>query len=240
VCTVSWVHQHRGYDLLCNRDEKRTRATAFAPRVVECGGVRYIAPIDPDSGGSWLSANDFGLSLCLLNGQPEFEPVGSRRSRSLLIRDLAWAPSAGECGLWTRQLDLRPFSPFSLVILEPGRSAILARWDGSELVIDSAGDAHMPLTSSFYDADGVRRSRLNEFASRLSPARPLDPALLYWFHSSHGGKPDAYSTCMHRSDAETVSFSWVIVTREAIRFLYSPGAPCRSRASEQQILPRAA
>jgi hypothetical protein len=137
-------------------------------------------------------------------------------------------------------LDLRPFSPFSLVILEPGRSAILARWDGSQLVIDPAGDAHMPLTSSSYDAEGVRRSRLNEFANRLSPARPLDPDLLYRFHSSHGATPNAYSTCMHRSDAETVSFSWVVVTREAIRFLYSPGAPCQSRPTERQILPRAA
>jgi hypothetical protein len=124
--------------------------------------------------------------------------------------------------------------------LEPGRPAILARWDGSELAIDPAGDAYMPLTSSSYDTEGVRRSRLNEFASRLNPARPLDPALLYCFHSSHGAKPDAYSTCMHRSDAETVSFSWVIVTRDAIRFLYSPGAPCQSRPSEQQILLRAA
>jgi hypothetical protein len=240
VCTVSWVHQHLGYHLLCNRDEERTRATAFAPRIVECGGVRYIAPIDPDGSGSWLSANEFGLSLCLLNGQRELESAGSRRSRGLLIRDLAWAPSAGECAVWTKQLDLRPFSPFSLVILEPGRSAIVAQWDGRELVIDPAGDAHMPLTSSSYDADGVRRSRLNELASRLGPARPLDPALLYRFHSSHGAKPDAYSTCMHRSDAETVSFSWVMVTRKAVRFLYSPGAPCQSRPSEQQILPRAA
>jgi len=207
---------------------------------VECGGVRYIAPIDPDGGGSWLSANEFGVSLCLLNGQPKFESAASRRSRGLLIPDLAWAPSAGECARWTKHMDLRPFSPFSLVILEPERSAILAQWDGSKLVIDPAGDAHMPLTSSSYDAEGVRRSRLNEFASHLSAARPLDPALLYSFHSSHGAKADAYSTCMHRSDAETVSFSCVIVTTDAIRFLYSPGAPCQSRPSEQEILLRAA
>jgi hypothetical protein len=202
--------------------------------------VRYIAPTDPDGGGWWLSANEFGVSLCLLNGGSKFEPAGSRRSRGLLIRELAWAPCAAECALWTKQLDLKPFAPFSLVILEPGRSAIVAQWDGSQLVVDPVGDAHMPLTSSSYDAEGVRRSRLNEFASRLGPARTLDPALLYWFHSSHGAKPDAYSTCMHRSDAETVSFSWVVVTTEAIRFLYSPGRPCQSTPSEQKILLRAA
>jgi len=224
---------------ICNRDEKRTRGIAFAPGVEEIGGVRNIAPIDSDGGGTWLAANEYGISLRLLNGQPGLDSGGPRRSRGLLIRELARAPSAGECALWAKQLDLRPYAPFSLVILEPERPAIVAQWDGSELVIDPAGDAHIPLTSSSYNAEGVRRSRLNEFANRVGTARPFDPALLYGFHSSHGASPDAYSTCMHRADAETVSFSWVVVTRSAIRLLYSPGAPCLSRASEQKILLRA-
>jgi hypothetical protein len=240
VCTVSWVHQPGGYHLLCNRDEKVTRGTAFAPRIVECGAVRYIAPVDSDRGGRWLSANEFGLSVCLLNGSPSLEPSGIRRSRGLLLRELAWAPSAGECALWLRHLDLSPFAPFSIVMLEPGRSAILAQWNGLELTVDPDGNSHMPLTSSSYDAAGVRRARLNEFARRVGARRPIDPALLYWFHSSHGMTRDAYSTCMHRPDAETVSLSWVIVSRDAIRFLYAPGAPCLSKPSDQKILARAA
>jgi hypothetical protein len=204
------------------------------------GGVRYIAPVDSDAGGTWISANEFGLSLCLLNGSPAIEASGLRRSRGLLVRELACAPSAEECGLWLRQLDLRCFAPFSLLMLEPKQSAVLAQWDGAELTIDPSADRHMPLTSSSYDAEGVRRSRLNEFARRVRLDRSLDPALLYWFHSSHGEAPDAYSTCMHRADAETVSFSWVIVTRNTVRFLYSPGAPCQSNPSDQEILTRAA
>src|SRR5215472_2381117 len=240
MCTVSGVHQSNGYHLLCNRDERRTRGTAVAPHIVERGGVRYIAPIDSDGGGTWLSANEFGISVCLLNGSAGVEPSGIRRSRGLLLRELAWAPSAGECALWLRHLDLGPFAPFSIVIIEPGRSAILAQWNGIELTVDPAGDRHMPLTSSSYDAAGVRRARLNEFARRAGAWLHADPTLLYWFHSSHGAAPDAYSTCMHREDAETVSFSWVIVSRDTIRFLYSPGAPCQSKPSDQKILARAA
>jgi hypothetical protein len=240
VCTVSWIHQHDGYHPLCNRDEKRTRGIASAPRVVMRGGVRYIAPVDSEGGGAWISANEFGLSLCLLNGGPGIEASGLRRSRGLLVRELAWAPSAGECSLWLKQLDLTCYAPFSLVILDPGESTILAQWDGAELTLDPAGDQHMPLTSSSYDAEGNRRSRLNEFARRVGAVGFLDPALLYWFHSSHGTAPDAYSTCMHRSDAETVSFSWVIVSKDSIRFLYCPGSPCQSNPSEQQVLVRAA
>ena len=50
MCTVSWSRNDRGYHLLVNRDEKRTRGAAFAPQVMERGGVRYIAPIDRDFG----------------------------------------------------------------------------------------------------------------------------------------------------------------------------------------------
>jgi len=213
---------------------------ALPPRIVERGGVRYIAPVDTDCSGTWVAANEFGLSVCLLNGDPRVSPAGPHRSRGLLIRELAWARSASECVLWSKQLDFRSFAPFTLVVLEPERSATLAHWDGKKLAIDPDGDAHMPLTSSSFDASGVRQSRLNEFARRLGPGGTLDPALLYWFHSSHGISANAYSPCMHREDAETVSFSWVIVTREAVRFLYLPAAPCRCSPSEQQILPRAA
>jgi hypothetical protein len=202
--------------------------------------VRYIAPVDSDGGGTWLSTNEFGLSLCLLNGSASFEPSGIRQSRGFLLRELAWAVSAEECAQRLRYLDLSLFAPFSIVILASGRSAILAQWDGRELTVDPDGDGHMPLTSSSYDAAGVRRARLNEFARRAGAAHPIDPALLYWFHSSHGTVPGAYSTCMHRPDAETVSFSWVVVSRDEIRFLYSPGAPCQSKPSDQQIIARAA
>jgi hypothetical protein len=240
MCTVSWAHQPDGYQLFCNRDEKRTRATAFAPRVVERGGVRYIAPVDSAGGGTWLSVNEFGVSVCLLNGSAGLEPSGIRRSRGLLLRELAWAPSSADCSLWLRHQDLSPFAPFSIVVLEAGRPAILAQWNGIELTVDPDGDRHMPLTSSSFDAAGVRRARLKEFARMVGAMPHFDPALLYWFHSSHGAAPNAYSTCMHREDAETVSFSWVVVSKEAVRFLYSPGAPCQSKASDQQILPRAA
>jgi len=240
MCTVSWIQQPGGYHLLCNRDEKLARGAALAPMVIERGGIRYLAPVDSDFGGTWLAVNEFGLSVCLLNGSARLRSARPRRSRGLLLRELAWATSAGECVLWLKQLDLGPFAPFVLLVLEPGRSAILAEWNGEVLAVDPAGDAHMPLTSSSYDAAGVRRFRLNEFARRVGPAARVDPTLLYQFHSSHAASPDAYSPCMHRDDAETVSFSWVTVTREEIRFLYSPAAPCRCSLSAHQVLPRAA
>src|SRR6185312_11981515 len=67
MCTVSWIHAREGYQLLCNRDERHTRRPAQAPTVRQNGGVRFIAPIDGEEGGSWIGVNEFGLTLCLLN-----------------------------------------------------------------------------------------------------------------------------------------------------------------------------
>jgi hypothetical protein len=240
MCTVSWLHQPGGYDLFCNRDEKRTRGTALPPAPKERDGVLYLAPIDADWGGTWLAVNEFGLSLCLLNESRGVEPSGPRRSRGLLIPQLASVRSAAACLLRMTHLDLAGFAPFALVILEPEKPAAVAYWQGRELAVDPAGDVHMPLTSSAYDAAGVRRSRLREFSSHLGRARHLDAALLNDFHASHGAAPNAYSTCMHRQDAQTVSFSWVRVTRHAIQFRYSPSAPCQCSPGEQQTLLRAA
>ena len=240
MCTVSWVHQPDGYHLLCNRDEKLTRGRALAPRLQEEFGVRYVAPADADFGGTWIAVNEFGVALCLVNGEAAFRAARPLRSRGLLIRELIWARSVDDCAFLLGQLDLTLFAPFKLVLLEPGRSATLAGWDGACTAIASDGDSQIPLTSSSYDDAGVRRFRQDDFARRVGTRRPIDPALLYWFHANHASSPDAYAACMHRDDAETVSFSWIVVTREEIRFLYSPAAPCRFSPCEQQLLARAA
>jgi len=240
MCTVSWVQQPAGYHLLSNRDEKRTRGVAFAPRVGRRAGVRYLAPMDADYGGTWLAVNEWGLSICLLNGTAAAPESRAAQSRGLLIPELIWARSVDDAGFLLRQCDLSSFAPFTVVLLEPSAPATVARWNGERLSLDPTADHRMPLISSSYDTEGVRAARAARFAEMVEAAGTVDPALLYRFHSSHGPVPDAYSPCMHRDDAQTVSFSWVVVTATEIRFLYLPAAPCESSIGEQAILERAA
>src|SRR5882724_8716006 len=98
MCTVSWIHQDDGYDLLCNRDELHTRKPALPPRVHERSDVRFIAPIDGDLGGSWIGVNEFGLSLCLLNRYQDGEQSAteSKKSRGLLLAGLMDSASGAE------------------------------------------------------------------------------------------------------------------------------------------------
>lgn len=234
MCTVSWVHEDRGYQLLCNRDEKKIRKPALAPEVFSHDGVRYVAPRDGDHGGTWLASNERGLTLCLLNGQGQIRHT-PLRSRGLLLPDLILARSRWQVADLLMARDLSAYAPFTLVAIEPHQPALIVEWDGLEQCIRADGDKLAPLVSSSFDLEGVKQSRLSEF-QRLVERGNVEQ--LFSFHESHGTRPDAYSTCMHRGDAETVSFSWVRVSDKEIDFFYTPGSPCQRKSGERVLLQR--
>jgi hypothetical protein len=232
MCTVSWVHGEEGYQLLCNRDEKHTRQEASAPEVRSVDGVKIIAPADGDFGGTWIATNELGLTVALLNG-PANAPRGTvpgRKSRGVLVAELAGAKSLEEIRRQVLEEDLGSFAGLSLVALTPGRPAILFEWNGWHLTTTENAEHRMPLTSSSFDPEGVQEKRRQEFSDRLQAVRELDADLLFEFHRSHGLRtddPSGYSTCMHRPDAETVSFTWIQVSKPGVQFFYSPASPCQ-------------
>jgi hypothetical protein len=236
MCTVSWIHEDDGYQLLCNRDEKLSRAPALPPQIRKRDGVRYVAPIDGDFGGAWIGTNEFGISICLLNGTRRSIETrnGGRRSRGLLLPELLVAPTLVAVNEQIWRTDLTPYTPFTLAVLEPGQLTSVTEWDGLETTIMPYGE--MPLVSSSFDPHGVRVKRREEFRRKRDAAGRLDASLLFAFHESHNGKGDAYSPCMHRADARTVSFSWIRVNSESAQFIYAPDSPCKWSLGQSQTL----
>lgn len=224
MCTVSWIQDKDGYQLLCNRDEKLTRKSAQRPRLAVRNGTRFLAPVDGDFGGTWIATNEFGVSLCLLNGAnltgSEIHAGAPACSRGLLLLDLIPLASVTAICNRLRETDLSAFAPFTLAALEPGSPAAVLEWDGSKRRLLFQDADRFMLTSSSYDSEGVRRSRQEEYS------HVHDGEGLFAFHRSHAPAGNAYSTCMHRADAQTVSFSWIQVSREETDFFYAPGAPC--------------
>lgn len=220
MCTVTWLYEDGGYQLFVNRDELHTRASAVPPRVFARGGTRYLAPRDKDGGGSWISVNEAGVAVCLLNA------AGVRRagamSRGRLVVDLATSRSQQEAALRAGRIDLHAYPPFTLALFEPERRVSVLEWDGRVLRAAANGDALKPLTSSSLDAAAARRARHAHFHKH----RPLTALEFFRFHASHHPAPGAYSACMHRDDASTVSFTHVHAGREQVRMDYYPGPPC--------------
>jgi hypothetical protein len=235
---VSWIRDDGGYQLFCNRDEQRTRALALLPQIQQTDGTRFLAPIDGEAGGTWITVNHHGLSLCLLNGhvgqalslRRTLRPPSDSnpRSRGLLLPNLTAAASIPEACQRALDHDLSQYAPFTLLLLQPSHTSTVIDWNGQRARVDTNADSRMPLISSSFDLDGVQMRRRNSFQRVIQTyGHPSAPALAA-FHLSHDQGPSAYSPCMHRYDAETVSFSWIQVTRQSALFRYQPSSPCRA------------
>jgi hypothetical protein len=234
MCTVSWLRQEDGYQLYCNRDERRARPAALPPRYQMAEGVRYVAPIDAAHGGTWLAVNEAGLTLCLLNGDTRGRRGRGWVTRGYVISALIALAASLDAARHFEQLDLSPFLPFRLVAIDPIHPAIVMEWNGGEPRVRRDADALSPLVSSSFDQQGVERYRRALYRRTLEANGGPTVDALSSFHASHGAVAGPYSPCMHRDDAETVSFSRVCVSPERIAFHYRPAAPCQGGARSQR------
>jgi hypothetical protein len=233
MCTLSWLRTPTGYDVFFNRDERRARQPATPPVADRLRGVAFVAPRDGDAGGTWLLVNAFGTTVALLNGDPEGERAAAAPvvSRGSLVLDLADASSAAQMArrLSTRQLG--SFHPFTLAVFERERLPTRFVWAEGQLRAAPLADVDVPLASSSLVPAAARRARARELR-RLAAQGPLTPERLAEYHRSHRPARGPLSPCMHRADAETVSYATISVGRDAARFAYVPGPPCGDRAGE--------
>jgi hypothetical protein len=84
----------------------------------------------------------------------------------------------------------------------------------------------MPLISSSFAPRSVEVYRRRLFQTLAATRGCVDEKLLMDFHASHTPIPSAYSPCMHRDNADTVSLSRVTVADGVIEFAYFPNSPC--------------
>ncbi|MEP7013141.1 MAG: NRDE family protein [Acidobacteriota bacterium] len=224
MCTASWLIGPDGYDLLFNRDELRTRPIALPPRRGERQGMRYLAPVDPQGGGTWIAVNEVGLCLFLLNRRPDREPRAPQASRGLIPIELIDSTGIEEVGRRAAALDLARYRPFTLGVIAPGAPGgpggppRVFAWTGEAL---ESAPAPPPLVSSSVGEESL-------FAERRAtyPTGPLTLRTLLAYQRGHGSGKSAASVCMHREDAQTVSFSRVHVNAAQVRLGYAPGSPC--------------
>src|SRR5919108_2376492 len=96
MCTVSFLPRAQGFYLAMNRDERRDRLAGLAPAVVELESHRAVFPRER-TGGTWISANDSGVCLALINWHRiERKPKNDTLSRGLVVKELAGKCTADE------------------------------------------------------------------------------------------------------------------------------------------------
>ena len=68
MCTLTWWRGESGeLEIFFNRDERKTRPVADPPSRFESDGVSFLSPRDPKGGGTWMTVNEYGIVVCLLN-----------------------------------------------------------------------------------------------------------------------------------------------------------------------------
>ena len=248
MCTATWLALPApgSYELYFNRDESRLRGRATPPEVL--GGEAVLAPRDADAGGTWIAANTLGVTVCLLNRYQDAErvavPPNRRRSRGLLVLDLATSESVAAVANALEAQELDRYPAFTVLAAEPADSSHPAptalHWTGRELL--AAETPTWPVCSSGYDAEAATRARRelwHEMSGSLTDGTVADGTvadgtseLALELHRSHRPERGALSPCMHRFVASTVSLTVVRVEAERVGMRYADGPPCTTPLSE--------
>jgi len=224
MCTLTWRIGPHDYELHFNRDESRKRPIALPPKIHQHSDARFIAPIDPQAGGTWISTNEYGISLCLLNHYAASLAYQGDTSRGQLLLQLATCKSLREFRNKLSAINLPDFSPFDLLSFQIGKPVLHTRWDG--LNINTAETNTGFISSSGWNTDNVIAARQRLFDQ-------LGDQSLSAFHRSHLPDRSAYSVCMHREDARTQSYSKILVDEVSNHFIYTDGPPCQNLPTHQ-------
>lgn len=186
-------------------------------------------PIDPEGGGSWISVNEHGLSLCLLNYYQGNIPSGPLISRGMLLRSLAHHTNVNALEDQLSKTPLIHYAPFTLVIFSqsttPSSLPCITgyQWNGKSI---SRFQPSSPLTSSSIKLSEVAESRFEQYAQQVKLQSPHE---LKRFHTGHTQEKCYRSVCMHREDAKTVSLSHIKVGSATATFSYQNGSPCENQ-----------
>lgn len=227
---MSWFKTIDGYELFFNRDEIKTRRRAEVPTIYSDSNVKIASPTDTDAGGTWISANHYGITFCLLNHYEKEQLIRHTdwMSRGDIIRRLAIHSSLPNVENNFSLIDLGQYKPFRLYVLDRSGKSVFFTWDGQKVLKEY--DIITPRSSSSYKPEMVRKARKNLFLSKkLSESK--DRQAYIDFHKSHEPGKSAYSVCMHRDNASTVSFSHIVVDAQRVAFAYADGSPCEAELS---------
>ena len=205
----------------CNRDELIARAPALPPVTRQIGDRLAVMPVDPDSGGTWIGANDAGIICVLLNVYAGSRTMIGLRSRGTVIPPLMGCDCVD--AVLERVLDLAAgeYSPFRLLALDQG--TLLECWNQNQAIHHRRESLRAPVmrTSSGLGDDLVTGPRTALFERLLSTASdPIAADDLFHLHQWRGR--EELSVRMRRRNARTVSYTVVEIRDEVIRLVYRP------------------
>jgi hypothetical protein len=232
MCTVSFIARQNGYALGMNRDEKVTRVPGLPPKKFHIGERAVVCPSEP-GGGTWIALNDAGITFALINWYSVPATVeGGAVSRGRVISAVCATDLENTVAGTLEQLPLGKINPFRLVGIFPKNKQVMEwRWDLRKLVQKQCRWERHQWISSGFDERTAQLTRARTFDQAIHQRSAGSLAWLRRLHRSHSPQMGPFSTCMHRADAATVSFTEVRVGSRRATMRHQTGAPCQPSAT---------
>lgn len=227
MCTVTFIAHKKGYLLGMNRDEKRVRPKGLPPGKRSIDDRHVIYPSEPN-GGTWISLNDSGATLALINWYSVARRVTTDPvSRGEVIPRMNPADSSESVDRAFSKLPLPRINPFRLIGIFPQSQEVMEwQWDLSQLVRKAHDWRSQQWISSGFDEPTAQTIRSQTFSEFLTQASVGTSDWLRRLHASHAPECGPFSTCMHRPDAVTVSYTQISVSAGKASLHHICGAPC--------------
>jgi Transport and Golgi organisation 2 len=228
MCTLSFLPTKEGYLLAMNRDELKDRVTALPPSLYEFEDDLLLYPRER-SGGTWIASNCRGDSFALMNANaPGQDALGRKRtSRGAIIPALFRGRTQAELNRNLAKIRLRYMLPFRLFAVFR-ESCEISQWSWDGIQLNSAQiqwtRGHWFSSSRSDKQAETERGGVCEKSWRGNTQNSLD--WLRKLHSSHIPEAGAFSVCVHRPDAATVSYTEIECLACELRMSYLAGNPC--------------
>jgi hypothetical protein len=229
MCTVTLIARRNGFALGMNRDEKLARVKGLPPtrRVVD--GRQVLCPAEP-GGGTWIALNDSGASFALINWYSITARVGKNPlSRGDVVNAVNAADSIVKTTSALAKLSLKRINPFRLIAVFPcTREIVEWRWDLKTLAKHVCEWKTQQWISSGFDEPQAQRIRSATFRHTADQKSFGTLDWLRRLHRSHSPRCGPFSTCMHRVDAATVSYTEVSVSTTSAIMRHSTNSLCET------------
>jgi hypothetical protein len=233
MCTVTFIPRKTSYLVGMNRDEKLTRVRGVPPSQRVIAGRRVIYPSEP-SGGTWVSLNDAGVTFALINWYSVLaKPNGKVTSRGEIIPTICAAPNPQIVSRQLVALPLQSIRPFRLIgLFQSSRQIKEWQWNLKTIIEKDWEWQPRQWISSGFDEPTAQKIRSRTFRRYRSQTSCGTIDWLRRLHRSHHPVSGAFSTCVHRADAATVSYTEISVSVSQILLRYIGNSPCQSSDSD--------
>ena len=210
------------------------RAKAIPPQIYREQEVDYLMPKDPDGGGTWLVANQFGFVFVLLNNYQGTVKRNTEQliSRGKILTRLAVCQTKHEVQSCLNRLSLESYQAFSLLCISEQFKAMWLHYGDNRLVFKA-------LPNHWFSSAHPNSKQVIKERIELTDTWPVNcDADLLQLHRSHlpnnheeAFEDRTYSICMHHEKGQSQSLTYVKLYSDKIIVDYFDGQPCQTNES---------